>query len=641
MDKRTDSGEFYPGGDRRGGDPIDLTFDDAVTRTSARAVKSSGIWAAVWGALAAVPTGFASLYDWCVAQLAGKQDALSNAQLANIEDVANKADASVVDAALAAVGDGYTPWSVTPAVTPGGDAIWLTYQGGGWIPMAGDPAMPVGAPKAASEDALALSWAAGTEAAYNITATRSRTATWTLANGKLGKGGGTMTGTLNVGDTPDATEITPEGGVTTPMLDARAAVISLVRFETRDAGGTLALTTPGTTSNAVLIPLQTEVGSPPKTVAFVGDVAAAADLRYRIAEAAPAGAALPEGVVVWVDGASQDIDVQRTTYQWEGYCQPANVTLVWYGDGGYASADTDRTVEFRIGQSVIDPPSLVLVYELADRAVTALPEGVSSVRLVFPPAVEGRARDFKALIPGSPRVEFAGPGSVVGRSGSATPQFVEYVEATGTQYIDTGVVGKAGIKADIDFIKLDDGNNRCLLGSRRNKSTERAFLCYFYKDTATGDRMTIGYGARYARISWPYNKDTRYSLQSEFTMAGTVKATRDGKSKPDEETDEIIDTGYPLYLFAINDNGEPLEACSARCYGLKLWQDGILVRDFRPCAVDGRGALYDAVSGSVFRSKTTPLLAGPAVSGESALYSFTEVRSGALFCREDHFKEVQ
>lgn len=72
MDERTDSGEFYPGGDRRGGDPIDLTFDDAVTRTSARAVKGSGIWAAIWGALASLPSGFKSLYDWCVAQLEKK-----------------------------------------------------------------------------------------------------------------------------------------------------------------------------------------------------------------------------------------------------------------------------------------------------------------------------------------------------------------------------------------------------------------------------------------------------------------------------------------------------------------------------------------------------------------------------------------
>lgn len=49
-----------------------VTLDDAVTRTSANGVKSSGIWSALWGALSALPTGFTSLYDWCVAQLAGK-----------------------------------------------------------------------------------------------------------------------------------------------------------------------------------------------------------------------------------------------------------------------------------------------------------------------------------------------------------------------------------------------------------------------------------------------------------------------------------------------------------------------------------------------------------------------------------------
>ena len=49
-----------------------ITLDDAVTRTSANGVKSSGIWAAIWGALAARPTGFTSLYDWCVEQLRGK-----------------------------------------------------------------------------------------------------------------------------------------------------------------------------------------------------------------------------------------------------------------------------------------------------------------------------------------------------------------------------------------------------------------------------------------------------------------------------------------------------------------------------------------------------------------------------------------
>lgn len=49
-----------------------VTLDNTVTRTSANGVKSSGIWSAIWGALSALPTGFASLYDWVVDALALK-----------------------------------------------------------------------------------------------------------------------------------------------------------------------------------------------------------------------------------------------------------------------------------------------------------------------------------------------------------------------------------------------------------------------------------------------------------------------------------------------------------------------------------------------------------------------------------------
>lgn len=53
--------------------PPAVTVDETVTRTSANPVKSSGIWSSIWGALAALPTGFSSLYDWCEAQLAALQ----------------------------------------------------------------------------------------------------------------------------------------------------------------------------------------------------------------------------------------------------------------------------------------------------------------------------------------------------------------------------------------------------------------------------------------------------------------------------------------------------------------------------------------------------------------------------------------
>jgi hypothetical protein len=51
-----------------------IELDNTVTRTSGNGVKSSGIWSAIWGALTALPTGFSSLYDWCMAQLARKYE---------------------------------------------------------------------------------------------------------------------------------------------------------------------------------------------------------------------------------------------------------------------------------------------------------------------------------------------------------------------------------------------------------------------------------------------------------------------------------------------------------------------------------------------------------------------------------------
>lgn len=87
-----------------------ITFDDSVTRTSTNGVKSSGIWAAIWGALTALPTGFVSLYDWVVNQLAGKvptsrtinSKALSSDVTLTGADVAvSGTDATKINAALA------------------------------------------------------------------------------------------------------------------------------------------------------------------------------------------------------------------------------------------------------------------------------------------------------------------------------------------------------------------------------------------------------------------------------------------------------------------------------------------------------------------------------------------------------------
>ena len=62
-----------------------------------------------------------------------------------------------------------------------------------------------------------------------------------------------------------------------------------------------------------------------------------------------------------------------------------------------------------------------------------------------------------------------------------------------------------------------------------------------------------------------------------------------------------LNTGYPLYIFACNLAGAPNYPSNARLYWLKLWQDGKLVRNFRPVRLDNnQAALWDAVTKEIY-----------------------------------------
>lgn len=73
IDRREDSGEFYPGGTVVPGVPGNApgVVDDTLTQDSSNPVKSSGIWGAIWGAISAPA---ASVYEWVVDRLSQKVD---------------------------------------------------------------------------------------------------------------------------------------------------------------------------------------------------------------------------------------------------------------------------------------------------------------------------------------------------------------------------------------------------------------------------------------------------------------------------------------------------------------------------------------------------------------------------------------
>ena len=91
-------------------DQANVEMADEVTKDSANGVKSSGIWSAIWGTLAALPTGFSSLYDWCAEQLAALSSFVSGLESSKRD----KTDLSVyawTGDSIPADADGQPYWS--------------------------------------------------------------------------------------------------------------------------------------------------------------------------------------------------------------------------------------------------------------------------------------------------------------------------------------------------------------------------------------------------------------------------------------------------------------------------------------------------------------------------------------------------
>ena len=177
---------------------------------------------------------------------------------------------------------------------------------------------------------------------------------------------------------------------------------------------------------------------------------------------------------------------------------------------------------------------------------------------------------------------------------------VEYLESKNTTdfAIDTGIVGKDGIESEVGVWFNSQVNNQCVLGSWSNSST-RAWLCYTF-----GKKWYIGYNATNQTTmdlvpnQWNIVKLTRnasvtpgrVTLSVNNIEAGTISYTKDWNN------------GVNLTLFRMNNNtGGDYYGSTCRVSYCKLWDNGILVRDFIPCLdYNNVPCMYDKVEGKPY-----------------------------------------
>ena len=185
---------------------------------------------------------------------------------------------------------------------------------------------------------------------------------------------------------------------------------------------------------------------------------------------------------------------------------------------------------------------------------------------------------------------------------------VDYIESTGTQYINTGVMAHYNTGFEIDFMSQNDIDKirpkfGTILGARQTYH-DNGYQLTTYNETTLLGHFLFGTNTTVANI--------RYS-------AGIIPGTRQQISfknrvltLPDNTTTTVTNNSFstptPLTIFALNDAVDGVvENSNTKLYSLKIYNSNKLVRDFVPCYrnSDQVLGLYDTVENKFYTNNGT------------------------------------
>lgn len=168
---------------------------------------------------------------------------------------------------------------------------------------------------------------------------------------------------------------------------------------------------------------------------------------------------------------------------------------------------------------------------------------------------------------------------------------VEYLESSGTQYIDTGVYGDLNTSLEVKFnIDSSSSNSQSIAG---DMTTATKSITIFEGITNAYQR----FGDK--TVVYQYTRGTDY----------VVKTNKDGLfvngQKIDRTTTNSFTTSGNLYLMCANGVDASISKLIGKVYYCKIWNNDTLVRDFIPVRVGTVGYMYDKVSRQLFGNSGT------------------------------------
>lgn len=177
---------------------------------------------------------------------------------------------------------------------------------------------------------------------------------------------------------------------------------------------------------------------------------------------------------------------------------------------------------------------------------------------------------------------------------------LEYIESTGTQYIDTGVLPDDTTLTELTFSFTDNTTKPVLLGSRKGWLDSGGYLVGV-KD----DNMSKGYWVQYGS-----NDSSELSTKPD-KLKHTIKFSKTfvlDNTQLYQFTNSMGTAYANIALFGAYDGSTTTaKACAQKVYSCKIYQNDALVRHFIPVIrnTDNVICLYDKITNTFFENAGT------------------------------------
>ena len=176
---------------------------------------------------------------------------------------------------------------------------------------------------------------------------------------------------------------------------------------------------------------------------------------------------------------------------------------------------------------------------------------------------------------------------------------LEYIESTGTQYIDTGYTANGSTSIDMDFM-FTVSKNQALYCSRTSM-TSNSFTAFVLPDT-----IRVDYNNKQITTNLTVKTKTRYRFRNQVDLAtlnekeyNTGVSVSTFTAKP-----MILFMSYQSYSNGIF-SGLGNESCM-KLYNFKIYNNGILVRNLVPAKnSSGTIGMYDLVEDKFYTNQGT------------------------------------